>query len=78
MRVFHSMRIREKPPSGRCHIKSNSFDALSNHDKVCHLLSGSSIINYSAKAFHEILNTAAENSQICLKCKYVLIYLVYN
>ena len=34
----------------------NSFDALSNHDKVCLLLSDSSIINYSAKTCHEILH----------------------
>ena len=37
-------------------IPTFTFDALSNNDKVCHLLSASSIINYSAKACHEILN----------------------
>ena len=36
-------------------MPSNSFDVLSNHDKVCLLLSDSSVINYSAKACHEIL-----------------------
>ena len=35
-------------------IPAITFDALSNNDKVCHLLSASSIINYSAKACHEI------------------------
>ena len=37
-------------------MPSNSFDVLSNHDKVCLLLPDSSIINYSAKACHEILH----------------------
>ena len=37
-------------------MSSKSFDALSNHDNVCLLLSDSDIINYSAKACHEILH----------------------
>ena len=37
-------------------MPSNSYDVLSNHDKVCLLLLDSSIINYSAKACHEILH----------------------
>ena len=37
-------------------MPSNSIDALSNHDKVCLLLSDSSILNYSAKVCHEILH----------------------
>ena len=37
-------------------IPTDSFNAFSNNDKNYHLLSDSSIINYSAKACHEILN----------------------
>ena len=37
-------------------MPSHIFDALSNPEKVRHLLSDSRIINYSAKACHDILS----------------------
>ena len=36
-------------------ILVTGFQNLSNSDKVCHLLSDSRIVNYSAKACHDIL-----------------------
>ena len=47
--------IRQKLFS-KMEIPSDSFNALSNHDKICHVLSDISIINKSGKACHEILN----------------------
>ena len=41
---------------GKVGMPSNNFETLSNHDKVCILLSKSSITDYSAKVCHEILH----------------------
>lgn len=40
---------------GKIEMPVRDFHALSNSDKVCHLLSDNAMVNYSAKACHDIL-----------------------